>query len=182
MDTINIILSVSLIIFYAIRWRPSVIKRIIAGKINRYLFVGEILILSLAILQLTGRDPLRFEASLTMRYFWLAVALSGAVISSLARLTLKKNYLPAMAAAPSVTMTTNGLYTIVRHPSYLGSVLALAGFELALSSYFVFIAIILLFIIIRQMKREEAMLQEVHGPAWQEYVQRTKYKLIPFIY
>ena len=176
------ILLVAVIIFYAIRLRASVLKRASKHKINIPLFVGEILILALVVIQLTNLDPFKFKVPQVVNYLGLAFALAAAVFASIARVSLKKNYVPAMTAAPPESLTTGGVYKTVRHPSYLGTLLAFVGFELALSSYFIFLSLILLAILVKQIEKEEKMLSEVHPNKWQAFIKQTPYKLVPFIY
>jgi len=138
--------------------------------------------LIIAIFQLTDNDPFKFDPPLFMNYISLAVALMGAVFASIARLALRENYVPAMAAFPPKKMVTTGLYRIIRHPAYFGTLIALIGFELALSSYLVIIALAFAVIIIAQIIKEEKMLSELYGAEWQDYVRQVPYKLILFIY
>jgi protein-S-isoprenylcysteine O-methyltransferase Ste14 len=176
------ILIVAIIIFYAIRLRASVLRRASKNKISRPLFIGEILILSMVIVQLTGLDPLKFQVPQIVSYLGLALALAGAIFSSIARISLKRNYVPASAASLPENLVTSGIYKIVRHPSYLGTLLALIGLELALNSYLIFIALILLAIVVKQIKKEEKMLAESFKNEWQYFIKSTPYKLVPFIY
>ncbi|MFH0969091.1 MAG: isoprenylcysteine carboxylmethyltransferase family protein [Patescibacteria group bacterium] len=176
------ILIVATVIFYAIRFRVGVLKRASKNKISIPLFIGEILIVILVVVQLSDIDPFKFKVPLLVNYLGLALALAAALFASIARISLKKNYVPASAASLPENLTTGGVYKIVRHPSYLGTLLALIGFELTLSSYFIFIALIFLVIIVKQIEKEEKMLAEYYKDEWQVFSKRTPYKLIPFIY
>jgi protein-S-isoprenylcysteine O-methyltransferase len=179
---IRLILIVAIIIFYAIRWRVSVLKRASKNKISCPLAAGELLILAVAISQLAGFDPLKINVPPIVSYLGLVIALAGAIFASIARLTLKKNYVPASAAGVPENLVTGGIYRIVRHPSYLGTLLAFIGFELALGSYLIFIALILLAIILSQIGKEERIMAEAFKDEWKDYVKKTPHKLIPFIY
>jgi protein-S-isoprenylcysteine O-methyltransferase Ste14 len=179
---IRLILIAAIIIFYLIRWRVSVLKRASKNKISRPLAVGELLTLAIVIFQLAGFDFLKFNAPPIVSYLGLAVALSGAIFSSVARLTLKENYVPATASAAPENLVIGGIYKIVRHPSYLGSLLAFIGFELALNSYLIFITLVILVTVLKQIRKEEKIMAESFQNEWQTFAKRTPYKLVPFIY
>ena len=74
------------------------------------------------------------------------------------------------------------LYSIVRHPMYVGAILLYVASPLALGSYWAVLpAIVIIPIIVARIKDEEAALdKDLAG--YLEYKQRTKYRLIPFIW
>ncbi len=75
-----------------------------------------------------------------------------------------------------------GPYRIVRHPGYAGSVLALPGIALALSSVWTLIpaAIALVIAVIRTALEDRTLQEEL--PGYREYAQRVRYRLVPGIY
>jgi protein-S-isoprenylcysteine O-methyltransferase Ste14 len=75
-----------------------------------------------------------------------------------------------------------GLYKIVRHPAYLGSIIQLLGFPLLFGSIWSFIPIsvsIILFII-RTVLEDKTLKNELKG--YLEYSDKTRYKIIPYIW
>ncbi|TAK96044.1 isoprenylcysteine carboxylmethyltransferase family protein [Patescibacteria group bacterium] len=182
MVVIRYILIVAVIIFYAIRLRSSVLRRAAKNKVSLPLFVGELFIVLLVVVQLSDHDPLKFQIPLWINYFGLGLGLAGAAFASVARITLRKNYVPATAAGAPESVTTSGVYRLVRHPSYLGTLLGFFGFELALSSYFILIVLIVTVIIFRQIEKEEKIMLVAHEQEWKAFTQKTHYKLIPFVY
>ena len=76
----------------------------------------------------------------------------------------------------------SGPYKIVRHPGYAGSLLALVGFIMALDSLWTLIPVLIALIIavIRTELEDRTLQKELKG--YKEYIQGTKYKLIPGIY
>ena len=179
---IKLILAIAIIVFYAIRLRRSVLKRSAKNRIQYPYLITELLILALVIFQLAGYDPLRFSVTAEVSWLGLILAIGGAVFSSVARITLKKNYVPIQAAGIPENIVTGGIYKIVRHPSYLGTLLAFIGLEIALGSFFIFLPIILFPYLIKQIDREEKMLSQHFGQQWRDYQKQTRFKLIPFIY
>lgn len=80
------------------------------------------------------------------------------------------------------TVCNTGPYRIVRHPGYAGNFLALPGIVLALASLWTLIpAVIALVITVVRTALEDQTLQE-ELPGYRDYVQRTRYRLIPGIY
>lgn len=75
-----------------------------------------------------------------------------------------------------------GLYSIVRHPMYSATLLLFLAMPLVLGSiYSFFIMLAYPFIIALRIKNEEAFLEkELDG--YQEYKQKVKYRLIPYIW
>ncbi len=76
----------------------------------------------------------------------------------------------------------SGPYRIVRHPGYAGNLLALPGMVLALGSVWILIpAIAALIISVIRTALEDRTLQE-ELPGYKDYMQRVRYRLIPWIY
>lgn len=75
-----------------------------------------------------------------------------------------------------------GLYGVVRHPMYTATILIFLSMPLVLASPLSF-ALMLIYIplIIKRIKHEERLLErELEG--YGEYMQRVRYRLIPYIY
>ncbi len=75
-----------------------------------------------------------------------------------------------------------GLYSVVRHPAYLGSILQSAGFPFLIGSYWCLVpssALIILFLI-RTSEEDKALMKELKG--YSEYSQTTRFRLVPFIW
>ncbi|MCW3465372.1 methyltransferase family protein [Chitinophaga nivalis] len=78
---------------------------------------------------------------------------------------------------------TDGLYRLIRHPAYTGSLLSFLGFALSLNNWYslflVFIPVTAAFIY--RMNIEEEMLLSQFGQTYKDYMQRTK-RVIPWVY
>lgn len=80
------------------------------------------------------------------------------------------------------TVVTNGPYRFVRHPAYAGGVLTYLATPFLLNSLWAFIpALLTIVLIIVRTKLEDETLQ-AELPGYTEYVQRTRYRLLPGVW
>jgi protein-S-isoprenylcysteine O-methyltransferase Ste14 len=80
------------------------------------------------------------------------------------------------------TVCETGLYKVVRHPAYLGTIIQFIGFPLLIGSLWSIIPIsfsIILFII-RTYMEDKTLKNELRG--YLEYSYKTRYKIIPYIW
>ena len=75
-----------------------------------------------------------------------------------------------------------GLYSIVRHPMYSATIFLFLSMPLVLGSIYSFLIFLAYpFIIVMRIKSEEEFLEkELDG--YREYMQKVKYRLIPFVW
>ncbi len=76
-------------------------------------------------------------------------------------------------------LVTTGLYGIVRHPMYSGSVVMMIGMPLALGSYWALLvsAVALVLLVVRLLDEEKMLSQELTG--YRDYMQKVHYRLVP---
>lgn len=77
---------------------------------------------------------------------------------------------------------SNGLYRIVRHPMYIGVLMMFIPTPVALGSYWGLIpmATILFALVLRILNEEDVLCKDL--PGYKEYCQKTRYRLIPYIW
>lgn len=80
------------------------------------------------------------------------------------------------------TVVSTGLYGLVRHPMYVGTLIMMVGTPLALGSYWGLLAIVAaLPALVTRIDDEEKMLrQELDG--YNEYTQKVHYRLVPYVW
>jgi protein-S-isoprenylcysteine O-methyltransferase Ste14 len=80
------------------------------------------------------------------------------------------------------TVCDTGLYKIVRHPAYLGSIIQAFGFPLLFGSLLSILPVGLLIIVhvIRTYLEDETLNKELSG--YKEYSLNTCYKIIPYVW
>ena len=76
----------------------------------------------------------------------------------------------------------SGLYGVVRHPMYAASVLLFLSMPLILNSIFSFLVMLAYLPLISKRIRNEEELLKKELPGYDEYMERVKYRLIPFIW
>ena len=113
----------------------------------------------------------------------LAFIVLGLVIRWTAILTLKKYFTVDVAIAADQRLVTNGLYKIIRHPAYTGSLISFLGLGLSISSW---ISVVVIFIpilsaFLYRIRVEEKALFEYFGEEYVQYASTTK-RLVPWIY
>jgi len=131
-------------------------------------------------------------SALDHRFGWspvpTAVTIAGNVLVAaglaIAQLVVIQNsYAAATITVESgQTLTSTGLYGLVRHPMYVGTLLMMAGIPLALDSYLGLIVLVpgIAILALRILDEEKLLSQELAG--YREYMQRVHYRLVPYVW
>jgi protein-S-isoprenylcysteine O-methyltransferase Ste14 len=107
---------------------------------------------------------------------WLGVALSalGLWVRVGAMRQLGARFSPLLAIQREHALETTGWYAVVRHPGYLGALLASWGAALAFGSALALpLALAMTLVQIDRVRREERLLAAEFGDAWRDYARRT---------
>ena len=94
--------------------------------------------------------------------------------------TLGSEFRTTVEVDPGQAVVSTGPYKWIRHPSYAGLLLILAGFGLALGNWLSLAACVVLPlpVLVRRIQVEEAELNRVLGDAYRTYQVKTS-RLIP---
>jgi protein-S-isoprenylcysteine O-methyltransferase Ste14 len=116
-------------------------------------------------------------------YLGLLIIIAGMVFRFIAILTLGKMFTVNVTINDNHKIKTDGLYSIIRHPSYSGSILSFIGFGISLNNWIslIIITILILSAMLYRIKIEEKLLIDHFGSDYLEYSKKT-YRLIPWIY
>jgi protein-S-isoprenylcysteine O-methyltransferase len=108
---------------------------------------------------------------------------SGITIRLMAVATLKQQFTTKVSIIEKHEIVETGIYKIIRHPAYLGYLASLLGIGLVLGNWVGLMALVMLPLagILYRIHVEESVLLAHFGPAYQEYVNRTK-RLLPKIW
>ena len=174
---------------YLMRTNPAALeRRMRAGPIAEartvQRFVISIALVSLAAMIVVSAFDHRFGWSSVPTAICLVGDVLVAIGLGLAMLVVVQN----SYAAATVTVEAGqkviatGLYGLVRHPMYTGNVIMMVGIPLALGSYWGLVFVIpgLLVLAIRILDEEELLGQQLDG--YNEYTQRVRYRLVPYVW
>ena len=129
---------------------------------------------------------------LDFRFSWSSVPFAVVIIASLVLLAGYGMYMEVMRENAYLSRTVEvqenqkvvdtGLYGIVRHPMYFATILMFISIPLVLGSWIGFIIFLVYpFLMIKRIKNEEEVLK-VGLDGYSEYMQKVRYRMIPFIW
>jgi protein-S-isoprenylcysteine O-methyltransferase Ste14 len=113
----------------------------------------------------------------------MVIILLGIVIRWTAILTLRKYFTANVVIQSDHRLITSGIYRLVRHPSYIGSIISFCGLGVAFSNWISFLVLVvpITFVFIKRLKLEERALEDAFGEEYQRY-QKSSWALCPWIY
>jgi protein-S-isoprenylcysteine O-methyltransferase Ste14 len=151
---------------------------------NRWIF-GPILVVTLALTvlppYLDGRDLWTTDEAVTP-YVGLVLLTLGGALRLGAVFVLGRRFTGLVAIQEGHRLQTDGLYRYIRHPSYTGMLLYMAGYVLVFRCWLGLILVaITLAILCARMNAEEAFLEGEFGEDYASYRRRT-WRLVPWVY
>jgi protein-S-isoprenylcysteine O-methyltransferase Ste14 len=116
------------------------------------------------------------------RYIGLALLAIGATLRIWPMFVLGRRFSPFVAIQEDHELVTHGLYGHIRHPSYLGGLVAFPGWALVFRSALGLVLFgPLLWATVDRMNDEENLLASEFGDAYAAYRRRT-WRLVPRVY
>ena len=121
--------------------------------------------------------------SVAVQIAGLVVMAIGIIVRSTAIAQLGRFHTPNVAVRTDHQLKQTGLYRYVRHPSYLGALIAFLGFSLALGNWLSLVVSMSIMpcIYLYRIHEEDAALLSAFGDSYREYCLHTK-RLIPWLY
>ena len=108
---------------------------------------------------------------------------TGVLLRNYSIKLLGKHFTATIQLQQDHRLITSGPYGVIRHPSYLGALLAIIGIAVFLNSFIgvvvAFVAMMIAYTI--RIQAEEKVLKGLFGNVYTEYQQKTK-KLIPYLW
>jgi protein-S-isoprenylcysteine O-methyltransferase Ste14 len=120
---------------------------------------------------------------LLIPYIGLGIVILGMILRFISILTLGKLFTVDVTIREGHKIKKDGVYKLIRHPSYTGSLLSFIGFGITLNNWLSLIVVTILITIglIYRIIIEEKVLINQFGTEYLDY-QKTTYRLIPWIY
>ena len=131
-------------------------------------------------------------AGLSFRYGWLMLPFPVSVAAAVVFLAAYVLYAEVLRENTYLSRTVEvqenqkvidtGLYGLVRHPMYMATVLLFLAMPLVLGSVISFLIMLAYIpIITKRIRNEEQVLSE-GLPGYRDYMEKVKYRLIPFVW
>jgi protein-S-isoprenylcysteine O-methyltransferase Ste14 len=119
----------------------------------------------------------------TVRYLGLIITAIGGFVRVATVFELGHRFSIFVAVQPDHRLKTDGFSCFVRHPSYLGALLAMTGWALVFRSVIGLLLTAAMCVpIIARIRAEEDFLVREFGDQYRAYQQRTRWRLFLFIY
>lgn len=116
-------------------------------------------------------------------YLGLFLIASGIILRFISIIALGKFFTVDVTIRKDHKIKKDGIYRLIRHPSYTGSLVSFLGFGLSLNNLLslVIIFIPVFFAMLHRIKIEERFLVDQFGMEYTDYMKKTC-RLIPWIY
>jgi protein-S-isoprenylcysteine O-methyltransferase Ste14 len=116
-----------------------------------------------------------------IRYLGLALLVLGCILRVGPMFALERRFTWPLATQEEHRLVTTGFYRFLRHPSYLGALLAMIGWVLVFRSRIGLLPILLLPVFLPIIRAEESLLLSEFGAEYASYRRRT-WLLLPFLF
>jgi|SRR5580692_8992831 protein-S-isoprenylcysteine O-methyltransferase Ste14 len=118
----------------------------------------------------------------TVRWLGVFFYLAGGALRIWPIFVLGRRFSGLVAIQPGHELVTDGIYRVIRHPSYLGMIILMLGWALAFRSGLgVILAALIVPPLLARIRSEETLLRLQFGDEYDAYRRRTS-RLIPGIY
>lgn len=118
-----------------------------------------------------------------MNRIGLSVILLGMILRFVSIMQLGRLFTVVVTIRKDHQIKKDGLYGLLRHPAYAGSLLSFLGFGLSVNNWLalaiIFIPVLIVFIY--RMNVEEKMLTAQFGEEYTVYMKRTR-RILPWVY
>lgn len=147
-----------------------------------YIWIVVIVFLNVAVL-VSVKTPYYIMQGMTINRMGLAVILLGMILRFVAVAQLGRLFTVVVTIRKDHHLKKDGLYGMLRHPSYAGSLLSFLGFGLSLNNWpalaIAFIPVFAAFVY--RMNVEEKMMTAQFGEEYKIYMKHTS-RIIPWVY
>jgi protein-S-isoprenylcysteine O-methyltransferase Ste14 len=116
-------------------------------------------------------------------YSGILIIIAGMILRFVSIMTLGRLFTVDVTIRTDHKIKKDGVYRLIRHPSYTGSLISFFGFGISLNNWIslFIITVPVIIAMLNRIKIEEKLLIEQFGEDYQEYM-RESFRLIPWIY
>ncbi|MCL6473081.1 MAG: isoprenylcysteine carboxylmethyltransferase family protein [Firmicutes bacterium] len=115
-------------------------------------------------------------------FIGVVLVLAGTTIRQIAKRTLGRSYTYTLKTLENQKLIKTGIYRFIRHPGYIGTLIADLGIPLLFHSLYGFLVVLLLIpLFVYRMGVEEKMMIMKFGDEYRDYMKHTC-RLIPHVY
>jgi len=167
-----------------VRNPTGIVRNAIGEDIPRFLVPWILTMFSavaVAVWEFYGRygDQFRVTVATVVGLVFIGI---GCPVVLVAVGTLRGSYSQTLVIREDHRLVRHGIYGLVRHPVYSGTILVLMGLPLCFSSvYGTAIMLLVIPLFLNRIRIEERLLIEEFGAEYEAYKEATK-KLVPLIY
>lgn len=185
-DALSLVYGVAAVLLVMVAFRDAPVRwlearreeRVLEDRLYHIVNAASIVVIAAWLAAvLTGFDralPAEPAARQWVRAFGLALGLVGFGVALWARVAIGKAFAPTAAVPPDRRIVEKGPFAYVRHPFYLGMMVAMAGGVMVLDSQATLVAWVVLLPLVDTLARwEEAFLVEELGAAYSDYRARV---------
>lgn len=130
----------------------------------------------------TDRHELWTLGGETVRWIGVVLFAAGGALRIWPVFVLGRRFSGLVAIQPGHTLVTSGVYSVIRHPSYLGLLVSTLGWGLAFRSVAgVVLTVLIMVPLAARIRAEERLLRSQFGAEYEAYRSRT-WRLIPGLY
>jgi protein-S-isoprenylcysteine O-methyltransferase Ste14 len=151
---------------------------------NRWVLVvfGVIGLLSAWLPAYTDREEFWVIDGDAVRWIGVVLYAAGGALRLWPVFVLGRRFSGLVAIQPGHQLVTDGIYSVIRNPSYLGLLVLSLGWALAFRSLVgVLLALLMLVPLVARIRSEETLLRSQFGAQYDDYCART-WRLIPGLY
>ncbi|WP_024512015.1 isoprenylcysteine carboxylmethyltransferase family protein [Bradyrhizobium sp. ARR65] len=117
-----------------------------------------------------------------VRWLGLVLFVAGGILRLWPVFVLGRRFSGLVAIQPGHSLVTTGIYSRIRHPSYLGALVFMIGWALVFrSGVGILLTAVMLVPLLARILSEERLLQSQFGAEYDAYRART-WRLVPFVY
>jgi len=160
------------------------VRNAIGEDIPRFIVPWVLTVFSavaVALWEFTGRYGTQFRVTVATVIGLLLIGI-GVPVALVAVGTLRRSYSSTLVIREDHRLVRHGIYGLVRHPVYSGTILVMVGLPLCLSSvYGTALMLLVIPLFLSRIRLEERLLIEQFGAEYEVYRESTA-KLVPFIY